>query len=407
MLSMEPPTFDPIDPMTFIMQADDFEELEFNIKEQLHDFVHMIASMYKHENSFHNFEHAAHVVMSVVKLLHRMIPSPSSLKRLNTNGEDEDNDEGENIEQNDVRNMYLDPITPFTCVLAALIHDVDYNGIPTSQTLSSTDHNLLSTTTTAKKQNSGISSEQNAIHVAWTLLTKPDFYLLRQAIFGSSSSNSYQVELNRFQYIFVRMVSATEKVNHDRTGQQYHQTIHRENMSTNSSVVVPGSTVPVPPSADRIDSNIDATTEHACRILECVMQASDVSHMMQHWHIYMKWNERLLNEYVTMYNKGATKSLARSQHNSHQHHQHAHPSQYWYQHEVQYMEQYVFPLAQTLRDELDLIRTLVLSSKFTSSSVQHQMSHDEYCQAAVKLRDEWVVRGPSVITEMMTKMAFV
>jgi hypothetical protein len=35
--------------------------------DQLEDYVSAVASMYR-DNPFHNFEHASHVVMSVVKL---------------------------------------------------------------------------------------------------------------------------------------------------------------------------------------------------------------------------------------------------------------------------------------------------------------------------------------------------
>ena len=30
-------------------------------------------------------------------------------------------------------------------------------------------------------------------------------------------------------------------------------------------------------------------------VLEHLIQASDVSHTMQHWHVYVKWNERLFH----------------------------------------------------------------------------------------------------------------
>ena len=42
------------------------------VEQQLHDYVAAIASMY-HFNPFHNFEHASHVTMSVVKLLSRIV----------------------------------------------------------------------------------------------------------------------------------------------------------------------------------------------------------------------------------------------------------------------------------------------------------------------------------------------
>lgn len=48
------------------------------VRDQLHDYVQAISSMYC-ENAFHNFEHASHVTMSVSKLLSRII-APADLE---------------------------------------------------------------------------------------------------------------------------------------------------------------------------------------------------------------------------------------------------------------------------------------------------------------------------------------
>ena len=34
------------------------------------------------------------------------------------------------------------------------------------------------------------------------------------------------------------------------------------------------------------------------------IQAADVSHTMQHWHIYKNWNERLFQEMLLAYEEG-------------------------------------------------------------------------------------------------------
>ena len=40
------------------------------------------------------------------------------------------------------------------------------------------------------------------------------------------------------------------------------------------------------------ESEKDAVDRKATIVIEHIIQASDVSHTMQHWHIYRKWNER-------------------------------------------------------------------------------------------------------------------
>ena len=39
-------------------------------------------------------------------------------------------------------------------------------------------------------------------------------------------------------------------------------------------------------------------------VIEHLIQASDVSHTMQHWDIYVKWNEKLLREMYRAYQEG-------------------------------------------------------------------------------------------------------
>jgi hypothetical protein len=39
-------------------------------------------------------------------------------------------------------------------------------------------------------------------------------------------------------------------------------------------------------------------------VIEHIIQASDVSHTMQHWHVYRKWNYKLFDEMLTAYKQG-------------------------------------------------------------------------------------------------------
>ena len=38
-----------------------------------------------------------------------------------------------------------------------------------------------------------------------------------------------------------------------------------------------------------------ATNRKATIVIEHLIQASDISHTMQHWQVYVKWNERLFH----------------------------------------------------------------------------------------------------------------
>lgn len=80
--------------------------------------------MYR-DNPFHNFEHASQVALSMTKLLSRIV-APSDL----------DWDESDNIKQKHKAakahdcsyGLSSDPLTQFSVVFNALIHDVDHAG---------------------------------------------------------------------------------------------------------------------------------------------------------------------------------------------------------------------------------------------------------------------------------------
>jgi hypothetical protein len=50
---------------------------------------------------------------------------------------------------------------------------------------------------------------------------------------------------------------------------------------------------------EEVDQDLMATI-----VIEHIIQASDVSHTMQHWHVYRKWNHKLFDEMLTAYKQG-------------------------------------------------------------------------------------------------------
>lgn len=300
---MEPPIFVPLAQESCLTN----ESLSSNVKEQLHDYVHLIASLYnnKRDRACRSLEHAAHVIMSVVKFLHRMIPSSPD----------------ESIAP-ELQALFLDPVTPFSCILAALVHDIEY-------------HSTTRVGTPA-------SNEQNSLHMAWALLIQSNFSVLRQAIWGGE-----ETELRRFQYLWVRMVLATEVERHDMVLRRQPSKIKKDSVSQRHL------------SAPRLPP-----AQGAMKLLEYVMQASDISHRMQHWHTYRKWTELLWHESAS---RGREKLF--------------------YDQELQYMNEYVLPLTEQLRDAWDTVR-----------GRQHSM--EDIHRAAMKLRDEWKERGQSIVAEL-------
>jgi hypothetical protein len=120
------------------------------------------------------------------------------------------------------------------------------------------------------------------------------------------------------------------------------------------------------------ESRKDAVDRKATIVIEHLIQASDVAHTMQHWHVYRKWNTRLFEEMYRAYLEGRSDTD---------------PSINWYQGEIGFYDFYIIPLAKKLKD----------CGVFGVSS-------DEYLNYAMKNRQEWEARGREVVEEMVEQL---
>ncbi|GKY98676.1 hypothetical protein MPSEU_000823900 [Mayamaea pseudoterrestris] len=306
-------------------------ELDGDVEGQLRDFVTGIASMYR-DNPFHNYAHACHVQMSMIKLLQRVV-SPDSV----------DYRGAKDSVASDVHNYTFgitsDPLTSFAVVWAALIHDVDHCGVSNGQLVK--ENAPVATFYKGKSV-----AEQNSIDLAWELLMQPNFRELRSCIFADQS------ELNRFRQITVNIVISTDifdpqlKALRD---QRWQKAFSEASLSEPVHVQV----------------NRKATI-----VLEHLIQASDVSHTMQHWEIYRKWNERLFFEMHLAFKTGRVDGVC--------------PSVGWYKGEIGFFDFYIIPLAKKLKD----------CGVFGVSS-------DECLTNALENRRIWVERGEDIVKEML------
>lgn len=127
---------------------------------------------------------------------------------------------------------------------------------------------------------------------------------------------------------------------------------------------------------NRAFSGDETTVDHDLRatiVLEHIIQASDVSHTMQHWHTYRKWNERLFAEMTKAFKEGRMG---------------ADPATFWYKGELGFFDNYVIPLAKKLKD----------CNVFGVSS-------DECLCYALQNRSEWNERGEQIVQELVQKYA--
>ena len=161
--------------------------LDQELTDQLRDFVGMVALSY-HDNPFHNFEHASHVTMSVVKLLSRITTADAFV--------DKETQDASSL-HDFTYGITSDPLTQFACVFAALIHDVDHTGVPNTQLIKENSRLAI------VYKNKSV-AEQNSVDVSWKLFLHSKFSALREAICATND------ELIRFRELVVNSVMATD-----------------------------------------------------------------------------------------------------------------------------------------------------------------------------------------------------
>eukprot|EP00934_Nitzschia_sp_Nitz4_P005892 Nitzschia sp. Nitz4//scaffold49_size126201//42312//46233//NITZ4_003637-RA/size126201-processed-gene-0.137-mRNA-1//1//CDS//3329553134//5882//frame0 len=294
---------------------EDSIELPAMAKNQLRLFVIEVASMYR-DVPFHGFEHASHVVMSVTKLLARVVvPESPSLH---------------------ISGFQSDPLTHFTVAVAALIHDLDHTGVPNAQLVKE------GSDLAAIYRNQSV-AEQHSIQLAWDLLMRMEYDHLRRCIYTNKE------ELLRFRSLLVNGVMATDIADKS-LGE-----LRRRRWDK------------VFGSEDLLKVDHDSANRKATIVIEHLLQASDVAHTMQHWHVYRRWNKRLYQEsYLAFCNGRADK----------------HPAEGWYEGEMKFFDFYIIPLAKKLQE----------CGVFGVAS-------DEYLDYAMANRIEWELKGQEIVRE--------
>lgn len=322
-------------------------ELTIEVVTQLRDYVTTIASMYR-DNPFHNFEHASHVTMSTNKLLKRVTVRHA------------DNEEVNASDLHDYTyGITSDPLTQFTLVFCALVHDVDHAGVSNFQL-------IQEGATIAKLYKNKSVAEQNSVDLAWDLLMDPNYKELQKAIYTNED------ELKRFRQLMVNIVLATDIFDADmkairerRWGKAFQYEEEEEQELPNQPLKALERDYETPL------SQIEGANLKATIVMEHLIQASDVAHTMQHWQIYLKWNERLFCEMYSAFENGRSAKD---------------PSVGWYEGEIMFFDKYVIPLAKKLDD----------CGVFGVSS-------DECLNYAAQNRKQWAIKGDEIVQAMVQR----
>jgi hypothetical protein len=183
-----------------------------------------------------------------------------------------------------------DPLTQFACVFSALIHDVDHSGVPNAEL-------IAENTELAQRYHGKSVAEQNSIDLSWNLLRQPEFAELLRTICST------KMEYKRFRQLVVNTVLATDimdpelkQIRNVRWMKAFADS-EESLLVTLTTTDIESHTSSCNVSPEEQTSKLKETCAYqvnrkATIVIEHMIQASDVSHTMQHWHIYRKWNER-------------------------------------------------------------------------------------------------------------------
>jgi hypothetical protein len=270
--------------------------------------------------------------MSVMKLMNRIIARPDDV--LNSSHLSD----SKLVEQ-----IYGDPLTQFTVAFSALLHDVDHMGVTNATLVAENDD-------VAVLYGNKSVAEQNSVALAWALLMEDEFSELRKAIYATEE------EFHRFRQLVVNTILATDIMDTDLKklrDERWKKAFHPQENHT--------------PSECKHEMKLKATI-----VIEHLIQASDIAHTMQHFHIYRKWNEKLFMEMYKAYQAGRIE---------------IDPSVGWYEGELGFFDFYIIPLAKKL-----------------SECGVFGVSSDEYLSYAEQNRQEWEQKGKSIVEDYKKKV---
>ena len=205
---------------------------------------------------------------------------------------------------------------------------------------------------------------------------QPQFVHLRGAIYGNDKTAQL-----RFRQLVVNSVMATDIMDKDLKdlrNKRWENAFQEKSDEENP---------------------VDTANRKATIVIGHLIQASDVSHTMQHWHVYRKWNECLFMEMYEAYQSGRAEK---------------NPADFWYQGEIGFFDfcksQWsclIYALDDSTGAHSHLapsVDILPLAQKLKECGV-FGVSSAELYNYAVSNRKEWEARGQEVVAQMVEKAA--
>ncbi|KAL3762038.1 hypothetical protein ACHAWU_002134 [Discostella pseudostelligera] len=417
-------------------------------RSELRAYVGRIASMYR-SNRYHGLEHATHVTMSANKLLDMLHEDPGE------SDDDVDDDEvteindfsasepiirqdftqsdigckfqtneqnfsasdsrlsfpptrmnGYSTEDSNPYHLYSDMLTKFAFVFAAMIHDVDHQGVPNTRLVVEKDPLVEQHGRTSV-------AEKHSIQIAFQTLCESTYDEFRSTIFSSPDDylHMHRIVTNvvvstdiaspermhsttmRWQAAFSRPVPKTVRSSVGRLSLagksplseiatvhaskpqlvpvEIVSTMHNgyERTKTLKRVLEVNGGQSIEYFSDVADDDDARMALQQSVVIETMLNVADVAHSMQSWELFLFWNRRLFEELFVAFKVG------RSDHE---------PSGDWYENQLGFYAIYVIPLAEKMK-QCKVFGAL----------------GGEWVNNATFIRDRWKLEGEQITKDMI------
>lgn len=313
-------------------------ELSTALRQELRQYVATIASKY-HCVGFHSFEHASHVMLSATKLAVMLRQEEVNLE-----------------ETTNVKGTLQDPWLHFCVSFAALIHDVDHKGVPNRELKAENDPLAIKY---GSDECMCSYAEWNSVDIGLGILNREEFGLMKQ-IFDSHDG--------RLRVMVRDHVLCTDIANAERR----NQGMKRWEMEFSETSVAKK------PSGGISTWDLSDQKKAAGVIADQIMQVADVSHTMQHFDTFLKWNRRLYLENLAAYINGQNHVPGYND---------EHPATNWYSSQIGFYDFYIIPLAKRL--------------DYCGAFEHHNI---EFAFLAQRNRDRWIEEGKTMTKIMVDSL---
>ena len=405
------------------------DQLPSQLKSELRSYVTRISSQY-HRVGFHSFEHASHVMLSATKLCYMLKDAATAVSFAPEDKKDPadflyDDPTKSTSPTKITANSIYDPWLHFAITFAALLHDVDHKGLPNAVLKSHSDP--LSIRYGSPVCMSSY-AEWNSVDIGLSLLESKEYDLLRGVLLNDASSSGplqrsssgrenfmtvvqdlvlctdiascqrRELGMSKWEKLFVSPFLNRRRLSGGGGGRMV-----RRRSSTDTLEVSNTQSAKAKIANNDVDGHDDASsserivqiqkskvgqlqTPEAARVIaEQLMQAADVSHTMQHFETFLKWNQSLYHEILAAHYQSLKESEDKERDTSKRH-----PAQNWYESQIGFFDGYIIPLAK----RLDTCRVFG----------EGVGGGGNFVQLAVQNKELWILQGKE-FTRMMVNNA--